>query len=217
MITLNQVLLLQEKVESAVAKIAQLKAENDALRSKCAELTNALSAKTEQFSHFEEDQGKIERSILQALERLNAVENAVTEGAFALSAAQEAQVASNIETEAEAIPQHTSIESENQAVIEHATTEPTAEEAVATAPEIAAATTASFTEQAPVTSAPQSEAAPLQAESAIQPAFEAPAFEETSYGASSAPVESVPMYEDSVSAPTLEDDISSAQGQFDIF
>ena len=77
MITLDQVLLLQEKVESAVAKIAQLKAENDALRSKCAELTNALSAKTEQFSTFEADQSKIEHGILQALERLNAVENAV--------------------------------------------------------------------------------------------------------------------------------------------
>ncbi|MCR5723971.1 MAG: cell division protein ZapB [Treponema sp.] len=77
MITLDQVLLLQKKVESAVAKIAQLKAENDALRSKCAELTNALSAKTEQFSTFEADQSRIEHGILQALERLNAVENEV--------------------------------------------------------------------------------------------------------------------------------------------
>lgn len=90
MITLDQVLLLQEKVESAVAKIEQLKAENAALRSKCAELTNALSAKTEQFSTFEADQNKIEHGILQALERLNAVENAVVQAASTV--AQEANV-----------------------------------------------------------------------------------------------------------------------------
>ena len=79
MISLDQVLLLEEKVESAVAKIAQLNAENAALRSKCAELTNALSAKTEQFSSFQSDQSKIEEGILKALERLNTVENAVLE------------------------------------------------------------------------------------------------------------------------------------------
>lgn len=77
MISFDQVLLLEQKVESAVAKIAQLKAENAALRTKCAELTNALSAKTEQFSAFQSDQGKIEEGILKALERLNTVENAV--------------------------------------------------------------------------------------------------------------------------------------------
>ena len=77
MISLDQVILLEEKVENAVAKIVQLNAENAALRRKCAELTNALSAKTEQFSSFQTDQGKIEEGILKALERLNAVENAV--------------------------------------------------------------------------------------------------------------------------------------------
>ncbi len=77
MISLDQVLLLEEKIESAVAKIQQLTAENAALRSKCAELTNALSAKTEQFSSFQTDQNKIEEGILKALERLNTVENAV--------------------------------------------------------------------------------------------------------------------------------------------
>ena len=60
MISLDQVILLEEKVENAVAKIVQLNAENAALRRKCAELTNALSAKTEQFSSFQTDQGKIE-------------------------------------------------------------------------------------------------------------------------------------------------------------
>ena len=77
MISLDQVLLLEQKVENAVAKIAQLNAENAALRRKCVELTNALSAKTEQFSSFKSDQNKIEEGILKALERLNTVENAV--------------------------------------------------------------------------------------------------------------------------------------------
>ncbi len=77
MISLDQVYLLEKKVESAVAKIAQLNAENAALRSKCAELTNALSAKTEQFSTFEDDQSKIESGLLKILERLNDVENTV--------------------------------------------------------------------------------------------------------------------------------------------
>ena len=87
MISLDQVLLLEEKVESAVAKIAQLNAENAALRSKCAELTNALSAKTEQFSSFQSDQSKIEEGILKALERLNTVENAVHAAAAKSAAA----------------------------------------------------------------------------------------------------------------------------------
>lgn len=77
MISLDQVLLLEQKVESAVAKIAQLQAENDALRSKCAELTNALSTKSEQLTTIESDQNRIESGILKALDRLNSIENSV--------------------------------------------------------------------------------------------------------------------------------------------
>ena len=77
MISLNQVYLLEQKVESAVAKIQQLQAENDALRSKCAELTNALSAKSEQLNTFESDQMQIEDGIKKALDRLNSIENSV--------------------------------------------------------------------------------------------------------------------------------------------
>ena len=63
MISLDQVYLLEQKVESAVAKIQQLQAENDALRNKCTELTNALSAKSEQLTSFESDQSQIENGI----------------------------------------------------------------------------------------------------------------------------------------------------------
>lgn len=87
MISLDQVLLLQEKVETAVARIgslkaevAQLKSENDALRTKCTELTNSLTAKTEFISALEANQDKIEQGILNALSRLDSLEDAVTEG-----------------------------------------------------------------------------------------------------------------------------------------
>lgn len=86
MISFDQVLLLEQKVESAVAKIEQLNAENAALRSKCAELSNALNAKSEQFSSFQSDQSKIEEGILKALSRLNAVENVVLQASGAAQA-----------------------------------------------------------------------------------------------------------------------------------
>ncbi|MBR1715317.1 MAG: cell division protein ZapB [Treponema sp.] len=70
MISFDQLQILNQKIESAVAKIGQLTAENDALRRKCAELTNALSAKTEQLSAFQTDQSKIELRIKKALEQL---------------------------------------------------------------------------------------------------------------------------------------------------
>lgn len=93
MISFDQVLLLEEKVESAVKKIEQLNAENAALRRRCAELSNALNAKSEQFSSFQTDQSKIEEGILKALSRLNAVENVV------LHSAQAAQSPSSTQTQ----------------------------------------------------------------------------------------------------------------------
>lgn len=99
MISLDQVQLLEQKVESAVERITQLNAENDALRSKCAELTNALSVKSEQFSSFQADQNKIEEGILNALDRLNTVENTVLESASGDSIAQDStEDSSNDET-----------------------------------------------------------------------------------------------------------------------
>lgn len=112
MISLDQVLLLQKKVETAVEKIgslngiiSQLKAENDALRSKCAELTNSLSEKSELISTFEAEQGKIEEGILSALNRLDTVENTLLSNIPAVSqnapAAEETQVSEAAVTSAE--------------------------------------------------------------------------------------------------------------------
>ena len=84
MISLDQVLMLKNKVDSAVESItrlngenAQLKAENAALRSKCAELTKALTDSTEQVSSLESEQNRIEEGIISALNKLNTVENTV--------------------------------------------------------------------------------------------------------------------------------------------
>lgn len=100
MISLDQILLLEQRVESAVAKIAQLQAENDALRSKCSELTNALSSKSEQLSTFESDQNKIESGILKALDRLNSIENSVLKAAGQVASSNPVTV-QNTQTEPE--------------------------------------------------------------------------------------------------------------------
>ena len=88
MISLDQILLLERKVESAVEKISQLQSENDALRTKCAELTNELADKSERLSSIEQDQSKIENGILKALDRLNSIENSVLRAGSAASAAK---------------------------------------------------------------------------------------------------------------------------------
>ena len=85
MISLDQVYLLEQKVESAVEKIQQLQAENDALRKKCDELTNSLSSKSELLSSFESDQNQIENGIKNALDRLSSIENTVLETFSSLS------------------------------------------------------------------------------------------------------------------------------------
>lgn len=77
MISVDTILLLQQKVESAVQKIEQLKSENDALRAERSELTKALSEKSELLSRFSADEKRIEDGILGALSRLDTVENAL--------------------------------------------------------------------------------------------------------------------------------------------
>ena len=89
MISLDQVELLEQKVESAVEKIKQLEGENAALRNKCSELTNALSAKTEQLATFESEQKTIESGIIKAIDRLNSIEHSVLKTAGAIAAKEE--------------------------------------------------------------------------------------------------------------------------------
>ncbi|MBR1721278.1 MAG: cell division protein ZapB [Treponema sp.] len=114
MISLDQVLQLEEKVESAVKKIEQLNVENAALRRKCAELTNALATKSEQFSSFQTDQSKIEEGILKALSRLNAVENVVLSAVNGTAQASSAPVSQVAEPVSENVSPETVVQSVSQ-------------------------------------------------------------------------------------------------------
>lgn len=134
MINFDQLQLLQEKVETAVRKItdlnkqvadlkdensqiastfeseiSQLKEENAALRSRCEELTNALSDKTELVSNLQADQSKIEESILSALNKLDTVENTI------LSSSSPSPLSDNQVTNSNEV--ELSPESENQAAV----------------------------------------------------------------------------------------------------
>lgn len=108
MISLSQVELLEQKVESAVEKIQQLQAENDALRKKCSELTNAISAKSEQLTSFESEQVQIENGIKKALERLNSIENSVLKAVSQVHSPTENQ--NIIKTQSEQIPSFEKLE-----------------------------------------------------------------------------------------------------------
>lgn len=115
MISLDQILLLEKKVESAVEKIIRLQSENDALRKKCAELTNAVSAKTEQLSAFETDQSQIENGIKKALDKLNSIENDFLKTADLINQNSFCQVASaSNKNVSEQKPQNTIIQSEQK-------------------------------------------------------------------------------------------------------
>ena len=173
MISLDQVLVLEEKVENAVSKIEQLTAENAALRRKCAELTNALSAKTEQFSNFQSDQGKIEEGILKALERLNAVENAVHSAA---QMAEKVPVASSVSNIQKTVQSVQPAQTTQQTVVQTQVAQPTqpAVQSEQKQTNIEPATQESFDTAIPVK--PVTEQKPSQADTqaqqTIQPAFD---------------------------------------------
>ena len=162
MISLDQVYLLEQKVESAVEKIQQLQAENDALRNKCAELTNALSAKSEQLSNFESDQSQIETGIKNALDRLNSIENSVLK-----TASQNTQAAQAAKPAVQA-----AVEAKAAAPVQSA---PSPVEVAATEPSPAPQTEAPAAEAAPVQSAPSFETmdtVPETTESNVEENFE---------------------------------------------
>ena len=77
MISLDQVRLLEQKVENAVNKILQLQKENAEFKEKCAFLESQASNLNQKVSNYESDQNKIEEGIVNALKRLNVVEDAV--------------------------------------------------------------------------------------------------------------------------------------------
>ena len=134
MISLDQILVLEKKVESAVNKITQLQAENDALRSKCAELTNALSSKSEQLSSFEQDQGLIESKIVNLINRFNNIENSVLDviGSSGSMQSPVAAIQQPVQTPApEQSVQQTQVPNQNP-IAQSQTYDPTSEPVVST-------------------------------------------------------------------------------------
>lgn len=84
MISLEQVLALEARVEKAVAFIASLRAENAALKDGLLEAelrTEAAEARTAELEglikEFQKDQERIEEGIVQALRKLDAFEDVV--------------------------------------------------------------------------------------------------------------------------------------------
>ncbi len=77
MITLDQVLVLQEKVKAAVEKINRLEKENAQLRAQLAASASNNQSLSQKVSDYEAEQNQIEAQILQVLNSLNTVEDTV--------------------------------------------------------------------------------------------------------------------------------------------
>ena len=92
MITLDQVQLLEKKVETIVSKINDLQRQNSALQEKNRELIEKNSLLMQKISTFEADQNRIEQGFLNALDRLNSMENSVLKvGTSAINESQNIQ------------------------------------------------------------------------------------------------------------------------------
>lgn len=77
MLNLDQVRLLENGVEKAVAKILSLTAENTHLRTQLSTLQTRVGELEGLVRSFRDDQGRIEEGILNALDRLSAFEDTV--------------------------------------------------------------------------------------------------------------------------------------------
>lgn len=89
MISLSQIQLLEEKVESAVAKIMQLNQEKETLTQRCLQLEEENKTLQKNLLSFEQDQERIEQGIIKALDRLNVVENSVLQAVAQQTQTQE--------------------------------------------------------------------------------------------------------------------------------
>ena len=99
MITLDQVQLLEKKVEEIVSKMNDLQRQNVALQEKNRDLIEKNSLLMQKISSFEADQNRIEQGILNALDRLNSMENSALKVGSSATSTQNVQevVPSNTE------------------------------------------------------------------------------------------------------------------------
>lgn len=77
MLSLDQVRLLENRVEKAVGKIRLLESENEKLRGQFAAFQSRIGELEGLVRAFKDDQGRIEEGILNALDRLSAFEDSV--------------------------------------------------------------------------------------------------------------------------------------------
>ncbi len=83
MISLETLAALEQKVEQAIARIATLTQENTQLKEQCEKYETEISQLRQQLQAFQADQTQLEQGILNALNRLDTVENAVIKTAEA--------------------------------------------------------------------------------------------------------------------------------------
>jgi len=106
MLSLDQVRLLENRVEKAVGKIRQLESENGKLRDQIAAFQTRIGELEGLVHAFKDDQGRIEEGILNALDRLSAFEDSVFAETGALALAGETETPEG-ETEEAAFAEET--------------------------------------------------------------------------------------------------------------
>lgn len=79
MISLDQIGVLEKRINSAVDKIELLTKENRELRLKCEELSAALHDKSVRISALESEGERVTDGLLKAMGRLNTIEGSVVE------------------------------------------------------------------------------------------------------------------------------------------
>ena len=94
MVTLEQVRLLETKVAKAIDYVNQVSGENNRLRTTLEDYRRRIDELEVLVQQFKEDQGRIEKGIISALDRLNrfedAIEKSLSAAGGAVSAAPEA-------------------------------------------------------------------------------------------------------------------------------
>lgn len=98
MLTLDQVRLLENRVEKAVGRIQSLTSENTHLHTQLTTLQARVNELEGLVRVFKDDQGRIEEGILNALDRLSAFEDSVytdTSSSFEESESEETEFTNN--------------------------------------------------------------------------------------------------------------------------
>ncbi len=113
MLSLDQVRLLENRVEKAVTKIQSLTTENNHLRGQLSSLQSRVAELEGLVRSFKDDQGRIEEGILSALDRLSAFEDSVFHGETSATTAQpDVDASADTQIEAPVQPENLEISSE---------------------------------------------------------------------------------------------------------